>query len=241
MSSCDETIARRARRRPLAMAIAALAIGLAAQASGESAETRVGLIDAMRERILAHLELRPGQVVAEIGMGPGWFAFRAAEAVGPDGVVYATDIDPAAIAKVREKLGDLGDGAGRIVLRHCRNARDTGLDDLSVASVDVILMVDSLCFDAGETREHNLAYLRRLLRILRPGGRHVHHKDCRCEVSAADVIALFTAAGFAPRVATLDVSPDPAAIEPDWPCRSEAQRRRHAFVAIFHKAVAQQR
>jgi ubiquinone/menaquinone biosynthesis C-methylase UbiE len=212
-----------------------LALLSSTRTAGELAEKAPGLIDAMRERILAHLSLERGMKVAEIGVGGGWFVVRVAEAIGPDGIVYGTDIDPGAIAKVRKKLPDLKAGAARVDLRLCRDGRDTALDDLPDHHLDLILMVDSLCFDAGEPREKNVAYLARFLRVLRPGGRLVHHMDCRCDASQEAVIAQFTDAGFSPRGESFDVSPDPASIEPDWPCRTEAQRRRHAWAGVFRK------
>ena len=35
----------------------------------------------------------PGRVIADIGAGGGFFAFRWAQAVGPTGFIYAVDID----------------------------------------------------------------------------------------------------------------------------------------------------
>lgn len=45
-----------------------------------------------REDILAHLRLQPGQRVADIGAGTGFFSLMMARAVGPTGRVYAVDI-----------------------------------------------------------------------------------------------------------------------------------------------------
>jgi ubiquinone/menaquinone biosynthesis C-methylase UbiE len=215
-----------------------MAFAITVAAVGQPAEQKVGIVDAMRERILAHLALTPGLTVAEIGVGGGWFVVRVAEAIGPNGVVYGTDIDPNAIARLHGRLPGLKQGSAHVELRLCRDARDTALDDLPDASVDIILMVDSLCFDASVPRAGNVAYLTRFLRILRPGGRLVHHMDCRCDVSPEAVIAQFTAAGFSPRVESFDVSPDANSVDADWPCRSEAERRRHAFVASFRKPTA---
>ncbi len=44
--------------------------------------------------VLAALNLKKGDVVADIGAGTGYFATRFAQAVGPRGRVYAVDIDP---------------------------------------------------------------------------------------------------------------------------------------------------
>jgi predicted methyltransferase len=45
------------------------------------------------ERVVADLALAPGAKVADLGAGGGYFTFRLARAVGPDGRVYAVDID----------------------------------------------------------------------------------------------------------------------------------------------------
>jgi predicted methyltransferase len=46
------------------------------------------------EVVLAAMDLRPGQVVAEIGAGTGFFSRRIAKVVGPTGKVLANDIQP---------------------------------------------------------------------------------------------------------------------------------------------------
>jgi len=50
------------------------------------------------------LGLRRGQVVAEIGAGPGYFTPRLARAVGPSGHVYAVDPEAAVFAVLRGRL-----------------------------------------------------------------------------------------------------------------------------------------
>jgi len=46
------------------------------------------------EVVIAAMNLHPGDVVAEIGCGTGFFSRRLAKAVGPTGKVYAEDIQP---------------------------------------------------------------------------------------------------------------------------------------------------
>ena len=53
------------------------------------------------DRVIAALEIKRGQRVADVGAGAGYFTFRLADAVGPDGRVVATDIDDAALAALR--------------------------------------------------------------------------------------------------------------------------------------------
>jgi ubiquinone/menaquinone biosynthesis C-methylase UbiE len=47
--------------------------------------------------IISKLELKPGQVVADLGAGPGVISLPMAKAVAPNGKVYAVDIDQAFI------------------------------------------------------------------------------------------------------------------------------------------------
>ena len=54
------------------------------------------------------LGLRRGQVVAEIGSGPGYFTPRLARAVGPSGHVYAVDPEGAVLDVLRRRLARLG-------------------------------------------------------------------------------------------------------------------------------------
>ena len=45
------------------------------------------------DRVIQSLDIEPGDRVADLGAGDGYFTFRLAEAVGPSGIVYAVDID----------------------------------------------------------------------------------------------------------------------------------------------------
>ena len=47
------------------------------------------------------LELRPGSTVADVGAGFGAWTMEFADAVGPTGRVYATDVGAAQIAALR--------------------------------------------------------------------------------------------------------------------------------------------
>ena len=54
------------------------------------------------------LGLRRGQVIAEVGSGPGYFTPRLARAVGPTGHVYAVDPEAAVLDVLRKRLKQAG-------------------------------------------------------------------------------------------------------------------------------------
>jgi len=53
--------------------------------------------------VIALLDLHPGEQVADIGAGGGYFSFRLADAVGPGGRVYAVDVDDDMIEYLRSR------------------------------------------------------------------------------------------------------------------------------------------
>ena len=115
------------------------------------------------DQVLRALALQPGQVVCDVGAGPGYFTLPVARAVGENGRVYAVDVDPRILATLRKRLRDAG----------LRNVTPVlALDDdalLPPAACDLILVVDTYHHFPGGP-----AYLRRLGRSLRSGGRIVN-------------------------------------------------------------------
>lgn len=61
-----------------------------------------------REDIIRHLRLRPGQRIADVGAGTGFFAMLMAEVVGPEGRVYAVDITPSFVTETEQRAKDRG-------------------------------------------------------------------------------------------------------------------------------------
>src|SRR3954454_17016239 len=56
--------------------------------------------DQQPDRVVAALGLTPGQRVADLGSGSGYFTFRLAAAVTPGGLVYAVDTDKELLSTV---------------------------------------------------------------------------------------------------------------------------------------------
>ncbi|MFQ5349703.1 MAG: class I SAM-dependent methyltransferase, partial [Thermoanaerobaculia bacterium] len=62
----------------------------------------------MPDKVVDLLALEPGDNVADIGSGTGYFARRFADVVGPAGTVYAADIEPAMGEYVRRRADEDG-------------------------------------------------------------------------------------------------------------------------------------
>jgi ubiquinone/menaquinone biosynthesis C-methylase UbiE len=113
-------------------------------------------------KAIAALNLRPGQIVADIGAGSGYYTILLSQAVGPRGRVYATDIQPEMLALIRKKLANVPDSNVELVLGTATESR------LPDAAIDLALMVDVY---------HELvqpqAFLQSLKRAIKPEGRLV--------------------------------------------------------------------
>jgi FkbM family methyltransferase len=57
---------------------------------------------------MAALALRPGETVADIGSGSGYFTLRFARAVGDAGRVVAVDVSPDMVRHLNRRLRDAG-------------------------------------------------------------------------------------------------------------------------------------
>ena len=58
--------------------------------------------------VLQTLGVTEGMTVADIGSGPGFFTLPAARRVGPSGKVYALDVEPAMLERVKERAAEEG-------------------------------------------------------------------------------------------------------------------------------------
>lgn len=57
--------------------------------------------------VLTALAIKPGEVIADIGAGSGYFTFRLAHHVGDTGKVYAVDVSPEMILHLNRRIRDL--------------------------------------------------------------------------------------------------------------------------------------
>jgi precorrin-6B methylase 2 len=108
------------------------------------------------------LGVRSGMAVADVGAGSGYYTERLARAVGPDGVVYAVDVQPEMIAMLRERAQRGGLRNVQPVLGSVKDAR------LAPESLDLAIMVD-----VYHELEYPYEMLASLVTALKPGGRIV--------------------------------------------------------------------
>jgi arsenite methyltransferase len=57
--------------------------------------------------VLTALNLKPGEVIADIGAGSGYFTFPIAHHLGPEGKVYAVDVSSDMILHLNRRIRDL--------------------------------------------------------------------------------------------------------------------------------------
>jgi len=112
------------------------------------------------EMLMSALQIRPGATVADIGSGTGYFTWRLAQQVGPQGKVYAVDVQQSMLDLTR-----------------------TAVDGHKLNNVDYVLATDSsprlperscdLVFIAYAYHEFGepAEMMRAIRRALKPGGR----------------------------------------------------------------------
>ena len=113
------------------------------------------------EQIMDALKIAEGSVVADLGAASGWFTIRLARRVGPNGRVYAEDIQPQMIEVIKRRL-PLENPNNNVVVR-LGTATDPGLP---VGELDAVLIVD-----AFHEMSQPVAMLRSAARALKPDGR----------------------------------------------------------------------
>ncbi len=87
------------------------------------------------EKILDAIGIQPGMTVADVGAGKGYFTFRLAECVGPEGKVYATDIDERLLQSIKDRIHEEGI---QNIITILGDKDNPGLPD---GQIDIILMV----------------------------------------------------------------------------------------------------
>jgi len=147
--------------------------------------------------IISKLELKPGQVVADLGAGPGVISLPMAKTVGPTGKVYAVDIDQTFIDHITMRAKEQGIGNVTAVLG---KFTDPGLP---ARDVDVALFHDVL-----HHIKDRAEYLKNTAQYVKAGGRIAiveldpktgsHRNEPELTVSKEQAKAWLGDAGFKP-------------------------------------------
>jgi SAM-dependent methyltransferase len=215
------TLAAQAQDRPPSVAYPApdrpVAGIISPEYSNEETRDRRG----EARRVLDRLAVRPGQRVADIGAGLGYYTVRLARRLGPGATIYATDVTPAYLDRLRNRLAREGIAGVRIVLGGARDPR------LPPDSVDVAILSH-----VYHEIENPYEFLARLQPALRDGARvGIIDMDrptqdhgtpsalLRCEVAAVgyrqiDFTPLAPADGYLAVFAPPASTPSPADIKP---------------------------
>jgi ubiquinone/menaquinone biosynthesis C-methylase UbiE len=114
------------------------------------------------DQALDALGLRAGMTVADVGAGTGYMSLRMARRVGPTGKVYANDLQPEMLQKLRAK-------SQREKLTNVETVQGTESDPkLPPNAIDLVLLVD-VYHEFSEPQ----AMLDRIRESLKPDGRLV--------------------------------------------------------------------
>jgi predicted methyltransferase len=114
------------------------------------------------DQIMDALGIADGSTVADIGAGAGWFTIILARRVGPNGTVYAEDVQRQMLEAIRRRVSREG-------LLNVQGRLGTTTDPrLPERAIDAILVVDMYSEVDVDDR---VTFLRNLARALKPNGR----------------------------------------------------------------------
>ena len=115
--------------------------------------------------IMDTLGIADGATVADLGAGGGWFTIRLARRVGPNGLVYAQDIQEQMIEAIGRRVQQEG-------LTNVRTVLGTQMDPKLPGGLDAVLIVDAYReMDEPSRPQVMQDLLRNIARALKPQGR----------------------------------------------------------------------
>ena len=145
--------------------------------------------------VIHALGLKPGELIADIGAGSGYFTFHLARHVGAKGKVYAVDISPDMILHINRRIRDT---QATNVVSILADPDDPLLPDQSVNRFFIC--------DVWHHVENQTKYLSLLKKMLKPGGEVViidfHKKELpvgpplQIKIAREDMIKQLESNGF---------------------------------------------
>lgn len=111
------------------------------------------------KQVVERLDIQPGARVADLGAGGGYFTWYLAAAVGPQGKVYAVEIDDTALAIIEKEMKSRG-------VRNVVPIRAESGDAKLPEPVDLVFSCDTY-----HHMQDRIAYFQSLARYLKPDGK----------------------------------------------------------------------
>ena len=111
------------------------------------------------KQVVERLDVQPGARVADLGAGGGYFTWYLAAAVGPQGKVYAVEIDDTALAIIEREMKSRG-------VRNVVPIRAESGDAKLPEPVDLVFSCDTY-----HHMQDRVAYFQSLARYLKPDGK----------------------------------------------------------------------
>ena len=118
-------------------------------------ERRSEIVDV--DKILESVKSYVGSNVVDVGCGPGYFSIPISKRIGPDGQVFAVDLEKAMLEKLKDNI--VAQSGIHPIL-----SKEESIPDVTNDSVDSCFLVNVLHELEGNQT------LREAYRILRPGG-----------------------------------------------------------------------
>ena len=110
--------------------------------------------------VVAAMNLKHGDIVADIGAGTGYFTRRFAVAVGPEGKAMGLDIEPGMVQYMKDDAAKLG------LKNYTARVVKTDDPELAPGSVDVVFLCDTY-----HHIDNRSEYFKHIAKSLKPGGR----------------------------------------------------------------------
>ena len=110
--------------------------------------------------VLEELDLRPGDVVVDIGAGDGWWTEQMAEFVAEEGAIHAAEVEQKKVDQMKEKFADTPQ-----IKPYLCPTDGTGLPDDSCDLVFLSKTYHHL------NKDGQIDYLRHLKNVVKPTGR----------------------------------------------------------------------
>jgi len=147
------------------------------------------------QRVIDAFEIQPGQTIADLGAGSGYYSFRIAPLLGDKGQMLAIDVEPRMLQIISER-------ARRTGVNNLTTVLSTPSDpNLPANSIDLLFMVD-----VYHELEFPLEMMTRVREAMKPGGRvaliEYREEDPKVMIKAVhkmserQVIRELTAVGF---------------------------------------------